>query len=169
MYQSPRCQCIRRPEGREPTQIEPWEAGDEKRPTFDWHCQTQARQREPKSIRGLPANRSGHIKFLVMLKFVTYVMKDQKNEGEPQPDKKAGAFNFDSLCIYHALIDKLRILDYGNGAKFMPPVPTAPKSRLSPQTPTKRQGDAAADAAFDRFGCKTSQSPTKRTRSTKTA
>ncbi|KAJ6493141.1 hypothetical protein C8R45DRAFT_927925 [Mycena sanguinolenta] len=39
------------------TQIEPWEAGDEKRPSFDWHCQTQARQREPKSIRGLPANR----------------------------------------------------------------------------------------------------------------
>ncbi|KAJ6448802.1 hypothetical protein C8R45DRAFT_947724 [Mycena sanguinolenta] len=107
---------------------------------------------------------------LVMLKFVTYVMKDQKNKkGEPQPDKKAGAFNFDSLCIYHALIHKLRILDYGNGAKFIPPVPTAPKSRFSPQTPTKRQRDAAANAAFDSFGCKTSPSPTKRTRLTKTA
>ncbi|KAJ6501867.1 hypothetical protein C8R45DRAFT_924354 [Mycena sanguinolenta] len=31
--------------------------GDEKQPSFDWHCETQARQREPKSIRGLPANR----------------------------------------------------------------------------------------------------------------
>ncbi|KAJ7789347.1 hypothetical protein B0H14DRAFT_2627325 [Mycena olivaceomarginata] len=68
---------------------------------------------------------------LVQLKFVTYIMTDQKTEkGEPMQDKK----------IYHILVDRLRILDHGDGEPWYPPVPTIPERRYgSSQHPPKRE------------------------------
>ncbi|KAJ7513266.1 hypothetical protein B0H11DRAFT_20181 [Mycena galericulata] len=94
---------------------------------------------------------------LVMISFATYVITDQKSErGEPKPDKK----------IYHVQVDKLRILDPGNGEPSTPPAPKMPERRFSPATPSrKRARDDAADAAFDSFGTKSSSpSPPKKSR-----
>ncbi|KAF8178356.1 hypothetical protein K438DRAFT_1938778 [Mycena galopus ATCC 62051] len=94
---------------------------------------------------------------LVMVSFITYVMTDQKSErGDPKPDKK----------VYHVQVDKLRILDPGNGEPSTPPVPALPERRFSPSTPSKRRPrDDAADAAFDSFGTKSSSpSPNKKSR-----
>ncbi|KAJ6629650.1 hypothetical protein B0H10DRAFT_1939632 [Mycena sp. CBHHK59/15] len=102
---------------------------------------------------------------LVMISFATYVITNQKSErGEPKPDKKA------ILQIYHVHVDKLRILDPGNGEPSTPSVPTMPERRFSPSTPSRRRArDDAADAAFDSFGTKSSSpssspSPPKKTR-----
>ncbi|KAJ6622199.1 hypothetical protein B0H10DRAFT_2214559 [Mycena sp. CBHHK59/15] len=94
---------------------------------------------------------------LVMLSFVTYVIKDQKNErGEPLPDKK----------VYHVLAERLKILDHGDGPARNPAVPVVPERRyFSAGTPSrKRARDNATDAAFDSFGSKATPSPPKRTR-----
>ncbi|KAJ6631827.1 hypothetical protein B0H10DRAFT_542 [Mycena sp. CBHHK59/15] len=98
---------------------------------------------------------------LVMISFATYVITDQKSErGDPKPDKK----------IYHVHVDKLRILDPGNGEPSTPSVPTMPERRFPPSTPSRRRArDDAADAAFDSFGTKSSSpssspSPPKKTR-----
>ncbi|KAJ6631914.1 hypothetical protein B0H10DRAFT_2206319 [Mycena sp. CBHHK59/15] len=87
---------------------------------------------------------------LVTVSLVTYIITDQKNEkGDPKPDKK----------IYHVLVDRLRILDHGDGEAWNPPVPALPECRYySPATP-KRGRDAAANAAFDGFGSKSLPSP----------
>ncbi|KAJ6589763.1 hypothetical protein B0H19DRAFT_1104650 [Mycena capillaripes] len=82
---------------------------------------------------------------LVTVHFVTYVMKDLKNEkGDPQIDRK----------IYHLLIDKLKVLDRGDGEPWDPPVPSMPERRnYSPgPSPRKRGRDDATEAAFNNFG-----------------
>ncbi|KAJ7112152.1 hypothetical protein C8R44DRAFT_985147 [Mycena epipterygia] len=85
---------------------------------------------------------------LVMLSFATYVITDQK---------------FEILQIYHVQVDKLRILDHGNGERWILPPPTMPERRFSPSTPSRRRArDDAADAAFDSFGTKSSPSPAKK-------
>ncbi|KAJ6595967.1 hypothetical protein B0H10DRAFT_1960296 [Mycena sp. CBHHK59/15] len=52
---------------------------------------------------------------LVMISFL------QVGEGDPKPDKKQ---------IYHVHVDKLRILDPGNGEPSTPSVPTMPERRV---------------------------------------
>lgn len=110
---------------------------------------------------------------LVMLSFVTYVIKDQKNErGEPLPDKKVSGrlLNLQLLTrvrqVYHVLAERLKILDRGDGPAWNPAVPVVPERRyFSAGTPSrKRARDSAADAAFDSFGSKATPSPPKRTR-----
>ncbi|KAJ7791030.1 hypothetical protein B0H14DRAFT_3161100 [Mycena olivaceomarginata] len=68
--------------------------------------------------------------------------------------------------VYHVQVDKLRILDPGNGEPSTPPVPVLPEHRFSPSTPSKRRPrDDATDAAFDSFGTKlSSPSPNKKSR-----
>ncbi|KAJ7445586.1 hypothetical protein FB451DRAFT_1412619 [Mycena latifolia] len=80
---------------------------------------------------------------------------DQKTErGAPIPDKK----------IYHVFVDRLRILDRGDGEVWDPVVPTIPEHQFySPMnSPQKRGRDDAADTAFNNFGFKSSPSPTTR-------
>ncbi|KAF7355816.1 ATP-dependent DNA helicase [Mycena venus] len=91
---------------------------------------------------------------LVTVYFATYIMKDQKNDrGEPQPDRK----------VYHLLVDKLKVLDRGDGEPWDPAIPTMPERRAySPgASPKKRARDSAVDAAFNNFG-KASPSTSKR-------
>ncbi|KAJ7883708.1 hypothetical protein B0H14DRAFT_3432830 [Mycena olivaceomarginata] len=72
-------------------------------------------------------------------------------KGEPK-DKK----------VYHVLVDRLKILDHGDGEAWNPPIPALPeRPYYSPATP-KRGRDVAADAAFDGFGSRSSPSPSKR-------
>ncbi|KAJ7899571.1 hypothetical protein B0H14DRAFT_2556634 [Mycena olivaceomarginata] len=57
--------------------------------------------------------------------------------------------------IYHILVDKLRVLDRGDGEPFVAAIltiPTVGDRNSSPVTPTKRARDDATDAAFDSFG-----------------
>jgi hypothetical protein len=63
--------------------------------------------------------------------------------------------------VYHVLIDKLRILDHGDGEPFVASIPVAPETRF-PTTPTKRARDDAADSAFDSFASNATPSPAKR-------
>ncbi|KAJ7838946.1 hypothetical protein B0H14DRAFT_3869894 [Mycena olivaceomarginata] len=91
---------------------------------------------------------------LVTVYFATYIMKDQTNDrGEPQPDRK----------VYHLIVDKLKVLDHGDGEPWNPPIPMMPERRAySPGTsPKKRARDNAVDAAFNNFG-KASPSSSKR-------
>ncbi|KAJ7732244.1 hypothetical protein DFH07DRAFT_990955 [Mycena maculata] len=77
---------------------------------------------------------------LVTVSFATYIMTDQKTDrGAPLPDKK----------IYHLLVDKLKVLDRGDGEPWRPQVPTLPNSRDSPSSPRKRVRNEATDAAFN--------------------
>ncbi|KAJ7743419.1 hypothetical protein B0H14DRAFT_2987487, partial [Mycena olivaceomarginata] len=78
---------------------------------------------------------------LVMLSFATYVITGQTTEaGRPIPNKK----------VYHVPVDRLRILDHGDG---------------EPWNPARRGRDDAADRAFNNFGAKSaSPSPPKRAR-----
>jgi hypothetical protein len=79
---------------------------------------------------------------LVQVEFVTYIMTDQKTEkGELLPDKKVSrSYHCMFRChaptrvsqIYHILVDKLRILDHGDGEIWYPPVPTMPERRFNP-------------------------------------
>ncbi|KAJ6607639.1 hypothetical protein B0H10DRAFT_1956079 [Mycena sp. CBHHK59/15] len=69
--------------------------------------------------------------------------------------------------VYHVLVDRLKILDHGNGDAWNPLVPALPERRYSSATP-KRGRDDAADAAFDSFGSKSSPSPAKKSRRTTT-
>ncbi|KAF8147074.1 hypothetical protein K438DRAFT_1780285 [Mycena galopus ATCC 62051] len=78
---------------------------------------------------------------LVMVKFATYIMKDQNKK------------------VYHVLIDKLRILDHGDSEPFVACVPVVP-GRF-PTTPTKRARYDAADTAFDSFASNATPSPSK--------
>ncbi|KAJ7830105.1 hypothetical protein B0H14DRAFT_3716035 [Mycena olivaceomarginata] len=95
---------------------------------------------------------------LVMVSFITYVITDQKSERGIQSRTRRR--------VYHVQVDKLRILDPGNGEPSTPPVPALPERRFSPSTPSKRRPrDDAADAAFDSFGTKlSSPSPNKKSR-----
>ncbi|KAJ6572958.1 hypothetical protein B0H10DRAFT_1964285 [Mycena sp. CBHHK59/15] len=99
---------------------------------------------------------------LVMISFATYVITDQKSERGIQSRTRRR--------IYHVHVDKLRILDPGNGEPSTPSVPTMPERRFPPSTPSRRRArDDAADAAFDSFGTKSSSpssspSPPKKTR-----
>ncbi|KAJ7690512.1 hypothetical protein B0H17DRAFT_1201637 [Mycena rosella] len=70
------------------------------------------------------------------------------------------------VLVYHVQVDKLRILDPGNGEPSTPPVPALPERRFSLSTLSKRSPrDDAADAAFDSFGTKSSSpSPNKKSR-----
>ncbi|KAJ7892317.1 hypothetical protein B0H14DRAFT_3688500 [Mycena olivaceomarginata] len=81
---------------------------------------------------------------LVTVYFATYIMKDQKNDrGEAQPDRK----------VNHLIVDKLKVLDRGDGEPWNPPIPTMPERRASPGTsPKKRATDNAVDTAFNNFG-----------------
>ncbi|KAF8144137.1 hypothetical protein K438DRAFT_1993114 [Mycena galopus ATCC 62051] len=88
---------------------------------------------------------------LLTVSLATYVIKSEK--GESKPDRK----------VYHVLVDRLKILDHGDGAAWDPRVPALPERRYSPATP-KRGRDDAADAAFDSFGSKSSPSPAKKQR-----
>lgn len=56
--------------------------------------------------------------------------------------------------IYHLIVDKLKVLDRGNGAPWDPPVPSMPEPRTySPgASPRKRARDDGTDAAFNNFG-----------------
>ncbi|KAJ7923972.1 hypothetical protein B0H13DRAFT_1864439 [Mycena leptocephala] len=59
---------------------------------------------------------------LVTVSFATYIMADQKTErGVPASDKK----------IYHLLVDKLKILDYGDGEPWSPTPPGSRPCRSS--------------------------------------
>ncbi|KAJ7031474.1 hypothetical protein C8F04DRAFT_1110354 [Mycena alexandri] len=92
---------------------------------------------------------------LVTVYFATYVMKDLKTDrGDPQVDRK----------VYHLIIDKLKVLDRGNGEPWDPPVPTMPERRTySPgASPRKRARDDATDAAFNNFGKGAAQAPKRR-------
>ncbi|KAJ7448419.1 hypothetical protein FB451DRAFT_1243090 [Mycena latifolia] len=94
---------------------------------------------------------------LVMVSLVTYVITGQTNEkGEPMTNKK----------IYHILVERLKILDHGDGQPWSPAVPALPEGRhFSAGTPSrKRPRDNATDIAFDNFGSKATPSPPKRTR-----
>ncbi|KAJ6554114.1 hypothetical protein B0H10DRAFT_2446512 [Mycena sp. CBHHK59/15] len=90
---------------------------------------------------------------LVTVSLVKYVITNQKSEkGEAKADRK----------VYHVLVDRLKILDHGDGEAWNPPIPALPERRYySPATP-KRGRDVAADAAFDGFGSRSSPSPSKR-------
>ncbi|KAJ6576325.1 hypothetical protein B0H10DRAFT_2199104 [Mycena sp. CBHHK59/15] len=91
---------------------------------------------------------------LVTVSFVTYIMTDQKMErGLPASDKK----------IYHLLVDKLKILDHGDGEPWSPTVPTMPDPRDTSFSPKKRPRDEATDAAFNNFSA-SSPSPSQRRR-----
>ncbi|KAF8214532.1 hypothetical protein K438DRAFT_1749635 [Mycena galopus ATCC 62051] len=90
---------------------------------------------------------------LLTVSFATYVMTNQPG----RKDRK----------VYHVLVDRLKILDHGDGDAWDPPVPALPERRYSPATP-KRGRDDAADAAFDSFGSKSSPSPAKKSRRTTT-
>ncbi|KAJ6623328.1 hypothetical protein B0H10DRAFT_1944047 [Mycena sp. CBHHK59/15] len=92
---------------------------------------------------------------LVTVYFATYIMKDQKNDrGEPQPDRK----------VCHLIVDKLKVLDRGDGEAWDPAVPTMPeRPTYSPgASPKKRARDNAIDAAFNNFGKASSPSSSKR-------
>ncbi|KAJ7508074.1 hypothetical protein B0H11DRAFT_2185139 [Mycena galericulata] len=91
---------------------------------------------------------------LVTVSFATYIMTDQKTErGLPASDKK----------IYHLLVDKLKILDHGDGEPWSPTVPTMPGPRDTSFSPQKRPRDEATDAAFNNFST-SSPSPSQRRR-----
>ncbi|KAJ7873616.1 hypothetical protein B0H14DRAFT_2569633 [Mycena olivaceomarginata] len=82
---------------------------------------------------------------LVMLSFATYVITGQTTEaGRPIPNKK----------VYHVLVDRLRILDHGDGEPWNPAVPAIPQSRFYSlvNSPQRRGRDDAADSAFNNFG-----------------
>ncbi|KAJ7883607.1 hypothetical protein B0H13DRAFT_2344040 [Mycena leptocephala] len=94
---------------------------------------------------------------LVMVTLATYTIPgEQTDKGEVKPDKK----------IYHVLVDRLKILDRGDGEAWSPPVPVMPERRYSPTTPGKRGRDDAADTAFESFGSKMSPSPIKKAKRT---
>ncbi|KAJ6567481.1 hypothetical protein B0H10DRAFT_1071410 [Mycena sp. CBHHK59/15] len=91
---------------------------------------------------------------LVTVSLVTYIMTDQKTErGLPVSDKK----------IYHLLVDKLKILDHGDGEPWSPTVPMMPGPLDTPFSPKKRPRDEATDAAFNTFSA-SSPSPSQRHR-----
>ncbi|KAJ7852202.1 hypothetical protein B0H14DRAFT_3450916 [Mycena olivaceomarginata] len=93
---------------------------------------------------------------LVTVSLVTYIITGQlTGNGAPKPDRK----------VYHMIVDQLKILDHGDGEPWNPPIPSLPDRRYSPMTP-KRPRDAAADAAFNSFGTRSSPSPPKRSRRT---
>ncbi|KAJ6615716.1 hypothetical protein B0H10DRAFT_2435314 [Mycena sp. CBHHK59/15] len=76
---------------------------------------------------------------LVTVSLVTYVITNQKSEkGEAKADRK----------VYHVLVDRLKILDHGDGEAWNPPIPALPERRYySPATP-KRGRDVAAEMAL---------------------
>ncbi|KAJ7804454.1 hypothetical protein B0H14DRAFT_3774471 [Mycena olivaceomarginata] len=77
--------------------------------------------------------------------------------GRPIPNKK----------VCHVLVDRLRILDHGDGEPWNPAVPAIPQSRFYSlvNSPQRRGRDDAADSAFNNFGAKSaSPSPPKRAR-----
>ncbi|KAJ7790967.1 hypothetical protein B0H14DRAFT_3568348 [Mycena olivaceomarginata] len=91
---------------------------------------------------------------LVTVSFVAYIMTDQTTErGLPASDKK----------IYHLLVDKLKILDHGDGEPWSPTAPTMPGPRDTPFSPKKKPRDEATDAAFNNFSA-SSPSPSQRRR-----
>ncbi|KAJ7857944.1 hypothetical protein B0H14DRAFT_2578114 [Mycena olivaceomarginata] len=49
--------------------------------------------------------------------------------------------------VYHVNVEKLAILDKGDGAPWNPPSPDLPS--VAPSTPSKRARDPAVDSAFD--------------------
>ncbi|KAJ6608340.1 hypothetical protein B0H10DRAFT_1955495 [Mycena sp. CBHHK59/15] len=92
---------------------------------------------------------------LVTVYFATYIMKDQKNDrGEPQPDRK----------VYHLIVDKLKVLDRGDGEAWDLAVPTMPeRPTYSPgASPKKRARDNTIDTVFNNFGKASSPSSSKR-------
>ncbi|KAJ7873129.1 hypothetical protein B0H14DRAFT_2569952 [Mycena olivaceomarginata] len=97
---------------------------------------------------------------LVNLTAVTYVMTGMTlDSGKPIPDKK----------VYHVLVDKLRVLDHGNGESWDPAIPAMPERRFyaPAASPQRRPRDDAADAAFNNFGMKTQPSPPKKAKRTR--
>ncbi|KAJ7753483.1 hypothetical protein B0H16DRAFT_1834539 [Mycena metata] len=54
--------------------------------------------------------------------------------------------------LFHLLVDKLKILDHGNGDAWTPPVPKMPDQRESFK---RRSRDEATDAAFNNFSAAT--------------
>ncbi|KAJ6603088.1 hypothetical protein B0H10DRAFT_2229932 [Mycena sp. CBHHK59/15] len=58
--------------------------------------------------------------------------------------------------VYHVNVEKLTILDKGDGAPWNPPSPSLPSA--VPTTPSKRARDPAVDSAFDNL------SPSKKSR-----
>ncbi|KAJ6606903.1 hypothetical protein B0H10DRAFT_2439874 [Mycena sp. CBHHK59/15] len=92
---------------------------------------------------------------LVMISLATYVITDQKTaKGDPMADKK----------IYHVLVDRLKILDRGDGQAWAPAIPTMPERRyFSSGSPAKKRArDSAADAAFENFGSRAAPGPLKK-------
>ncbi|KAJ6529946.1 hypothetical protein B0H10DRAFT_2441218 [Mycena sp. CBHHK59/15] len=83
---------------------------------------------------------------LVVVSLVTYVIKE-----EGRKNKK----------IYHALVEKLKILDHGEAKPWNPPIPVMPERRpFYTPSPKKRVRNEVADVAFDNFG----SSPSKKQR-----
>ncbi|KAJ7218942.1 hypothetical protein C8J57DRAFT_1537296 [Mycena rebaudengoi] len=82
---------------------------------------------------------------LVQVSLVTYIIADDKKK------------------IYHALVERLSILDRGYGKPWKPAIPSLPERKTYPSSPNKRSRDSATDAAFDNFTT-SSPSPAKRSR-----
>ncbi|KAJ7070331.1 hypothetical protein B0H15DRAFT_957720 [Mycena belliarum] len=85
--------------------------------------------------------------FSAQISLSTYVMKDKNPK-------------FMDSKIYHINVDKLTILDKGNGPVWNPPVPALPGTvQSAPATPKgKRVRDPTVDSAFDNL------SPSKKSR-----
>jgi hypothetical protein len=68
-----------------------------------------------------------------------------------------------ALQVYHLIVDKLKVLDRGDGEPWNPPIPTMLEHRayLPGTSPKKRVTDNAVDTAFNNFG-KVSPSSSKR-------
>ncbi|KAJ7700930.1 hypothetical protein B0H14DRAFT_3904253 [Mycena olivaceomarginata] len=61
-----------------------------------------------------------------------------------------------NCAIYHVQVDKLRILDPGNGEPSTPPVPTIARTPFPPFNTVSEESTGRCDAAFDSFGTKSS-------------
>ncbi|KAJ7056294.1 hypothetical protein C8F01DRAFT_1155552, partial [Mycena amicta] len=66
--------------------------------------------------------------------------------------------------VYHLLVNRLKVLDRGNGPAFAYAAPAAP-TPATPPSPVKRARNTAADNAFDNFAVSPeSPKPAKKTR-----
>ncbi|KAJ7259060.1 hypothetical protein C8J57DRAFT_1515768 [Mycena rebaudengoi] len=82
---------------------------------------------------------------LFQVSLITYIIADDKKK------------------IYHALVERLSILDRGYGKPWKPAIPSLPERKTYPSSPNKRSRDSATDAAFDNFTTST-PSPAKGSR-----
>ncbi|KAF7372262.1 ATP-dependent DNA helicase [Mycena venus] len=122
---------------------------DHKGPYFS-HEKSRLVQRQIKDENGnLIAPHELYVKltegtlFSAQVSLSTYINKDHNPR-------------FMDSKVYHVNVEKLTILDKGDGAPWNPPSPDLPSA--APSTPSKRARDPAVDSAFDDL------SPSKRAR-----